>query len=431
LIAQLGDVAGSAVTNKLFLAALRRSVDIPSAFVEVLAADDNDGDLENGTPNECAIREAFGRHGLRFASGVVDAPSVLVSDAPSTQVRFVLTGLSTRCTSDAIDRVLLIWVPSSTAKLPVAGTAVMTQESPGVFAGTLPLPKDDVVFYSARVMFADGSTMPLADNLADRYYQLYNGETIPLYCTSFDTDPFADGWRTGTAKLDTPSPWKWENGVLEQVGEYPKELATFVEMPAIDIDQWSDVRVQYRRKLAVEDSQFDKARITVNGAQAWVNNTANRGDSSSLHHIDREWRFHDVRISGLTPGHSLRVAFELSSDAGLEFEGWAIDDVCVVANVNSVCGDGVKSPTEACDDGELNGNHPNSCRTWCQTPRCGDRIVDDKEECDHGPSGSNECTAMCRSLVDGAGCCSSSSSGSAPLALFVVLVLRRRRRCAR
>jgi len=431
LITQLGEAAGSALTNKLFLAALRRSVDIPSAFVEVLAADDNDGNLANGTPNECAIREAFGRHGLRFTSGFVEAPSVLVSDAASTQVRFHLTDLSTRCTSDAIASVLLIWLPSSTGKVPVAGTAVMTEESPGVYVGTLPLPKNDVVLYSARVMFVDGSTMPLADNLADRYYQLYNGETVPLYCTSFDTDPFAEGWRTGTSKLNTPSPWKWVNGGLEQVGEYPKELATFAELPAIDIGQWSDVHVQYRRKLAVEDSQFDKARITVNGAQAWLNNTANRGDSSSLHHLDREWRFHDVRISGLAAGHSLRVAFELSSDPGLEFEGWAIDDVCVVANVNSVCGDGVKSATEACDDGKLNGNHPNACRTWCQTPRCGDRIVDDKEECDHGPNGSNECTPMCKSLVDEAGCCSSSSSGSAPLALFVVLVLRRRRRCAR
>ena len=158
--------------------------------------------------------------------------------------------------------------------------------------------------------------------------------------------------------------------------------------------------------------------------------TANRGDSSTSHHIDKEWRFHDVRITGLTTGHSLRVAWELSADPGLEFDGWNIDDVCVVANVNSICGDGVKSPVEACDDGERNGNHPNLCRTWCQSPRCGDRIVDKMEECDQGPGGTSECTAQCKSLVDEAGCCSSSSTGSAPLAFFVLLMLRRRR-CAR
>ena len=432
MIAKLGETPGIAVTNKLFVAALRRSIDIPSTFIEVLAADDDDGNIENGTPNECTIRDAFGRHGLRFASGVVEAPDKLVSNNPTQQVRFNLSGLSSRCTSDAITRVLLIWVPGVATKAPAAGTLEMTEESPGVFVGSIPLPKDDLIHYSARVMFADGSTLLLADNLADRYYQLYNGETTPLYCTSFDEDPFANGWRTGTSKADVPSPWKWENNMLVQTGNYPKELNSYAEMPVVDIGQWSDVHVQYRRKLAVEDSQFDKARITVNGAQAFINATAGRGDSSAAHHIDRETRFHDVRITGLTTGHFLRVAFELSSDAGLEFDGWNIDDLCVVANVNSVCGDGVVSPTETCDEGDKNGNHPNTCRTWCAAPRCGDRIVDDKEECDHGPGGSMECTSMCRSLVDEAGCCSSSGgTASAPLALFVLLMMRRRRRCAR
>ena len=432
LIAKLGAVPGEAVMNKLFLAALRRSVDVPSSFVEVLAADDNDGNIDNGTPNECEIRAAFGRHGLRFASGTVDAPTTLVTDAAATPVQFKLTGLSTRCTSDAIDRVLLIWVPGAATKLPVAGTSLLTETAPGVWSGSVPLPKDDFIFYSARVMFADGTTLVIADNLADRYHQIYNGETVPLYCTNFDEDPFANGWRTGTSKPDMGSPWKWENNMLVQTGDYPPDLTSYVEYQAIDIGQWSDVHVQYKRKLAVEDSQFDKARITINGAAAWTNASAQRGDSSALHHIDKEFRFHDVRISGLTTGHFLRVAFELSSDKGLEFDGWNIDDFCVVANVNSICGDGVTSATEGCDDGDHNGNHPNTCRTWCASPKCGDRIVDDKEECDHGPGGSTECTAMCKSLVDEAGCCSSSGGRSAGgLALFVLLIVTRRRRCAR
>jgi hypothetical protein len=183
--------------------------------------------------------------------------------------------------------------------------------------------------------------------------------------------------------------------------------------------------------LEVEDSQFDKARITVDGGQAWLNTTANRGDSSSLHHIDREWRFHDVRVSGFTQGHQIRVAFELASDAGLEMSGWAVDDLCVVANPNSICGDGVLTGTEACDDGDRNGNRPNTCRTWCQKARCGDRIVDDGEECDHGLGGSPECTSMCASLVE-SGCCSSTSRPHGlVLAALVAVLLMRRRRCCR
>ena len=428
LIAQLGETAGNALVNKLFVASLRRAVSIPTAYVEVLAADDNDGNLDNGTPNECAIRAAFGRHGLRFASGHVEAPSTLVTAAPTVDVRFQLTGLSTRCSADAIDRVLLIWLPGVT-RVPAAGTALLTATGPATYTGTLPLPADDFILYSVRVQFADGSTLTLADNLADRYYQLYQGETVPLYCDSFDDDPFARGWTTSTSD-GSPSPWTWTDGRLEQAGIYAKEIKTSVRMPPVDIGQWSDVHLQYRRKLEVEDSQFDKARITVDGAQAWINATANRGDSSSLHHIDREWRFHDVRLSGVAPGTRYDIGFELQADAGLEFEGWAIDDLCVVANPNSICGDGEVSATEACDDGDANGNRPNACRTWCAKPKCGDRIVDDMEACDDGPTGSEDCTPMCQSLVE-VGCC---SAGDRPVHLWLLvgfLLLRRRRRCSR
>jgi hypothetical protein len=434
LIQDLGTTAGVALANKIFVGTLRRATDIPSSFIEALATDDDDGNLENGTPNECAIRDAFGRHGLREASGFVEAPSTLVTDAATTTVTFHLTGLSTRCTSDAIDKVLMIWVPSTTTGQPAGGTQLLTQTAPGVFTGTLPLPKDDVVFYTARVQFADGSTLHVADNSADRYYQLYNGETVPLYCTSFDEDPFANGWRTGTSDK-SPSPWTWNNGILEQAGIYPKDILTLAIMPTVDIKTtggtWSDVHLQYKRKLAVEDSQFDKARITVNGVQAWVNRTANRGDSSTLHHIDKEWRYHDVSLSKLVPSTKLSVAYELSADGGLEFEGWAIDDVCIVANVHSICGDGVVSAAEDCDNGEdENGERPNACRSNCVAPRCGDRIVDDKEECDEGPGGNKECTNACKSLVEEAGCCSGSRS-NAWLWVVVMGFLMRRRRCAR
>ncbi len=445
LIAQYGDTAGPALAIKLYVAALRRASSIPTSFVEVLAADDDDGNLDNGTPNECAIRAAFGRHGLRSASGSVDAPATLATSDPSAPVAFRVSGLSARCpAADAIDRAILIWVPSYT-RVPAAGSTQMTQTAPGVFTGSVPLPESDVVYYSAHILFADGTTLTLADNLGDRYYSLWQGETVPLYCTSFDTDPFAEGWHAATSD-GSASPWAWAvpdgnpddppaaytgSHVLMQAGRYAKAITTYVVMPQLDIGQWSDVHLQYRRWLAVEDSEFDKARIMVDGLQAWVNGTASRGDSSSFHTIDKEWRFHDVRVSGYVQGTKIDVAFELAADPGLQMGGWGIDDVCIVANVHSICGDGVVSPTEQCDDGPANGARPNACRSWCAKPRCGDFIVDDKEECDDGLSGSPECSMACKSLVD-VGCCSASSRvppGALVLGAIVLGFVLRRRRC--
>src|SRR5262249_31599049 len=145
----------------------------------------------------------------------------------------------------------------------------------------LPLGERDVVYYQAQVQFSDGSLLTLPDNLADQNYQLYQGSTVKLYCTTFDKDPFKDGWTTGTGD-GAPSPGKGGvppgtgatdppkaftgSSILAQAlgGDYTPNYFSWVRAPPVDIGQYSDVRVQYRRWLATEDSHFDQARITAN-----------------------------------------------------------------------------------------------------------------------------------------------------------------------
>ena len=185
------------------------------------------------------------------------------------------------------------------------------------------------------------------------------------------------------------------------------------------------MRLQYRRWLGVEDSHFDQAQVLANGTRAWLNFTDNMGDNSATQHVDKEWRFHDVPLTPYFSGHKLKVRWDLRADAGLQFGGWQLDDVCIVANPNSVCGDGVKSSTEQCDNGAMNADLPDVCRTDCRSPVCGDGILDSSEECDDGSAGSPECSNKCMRLtLPGAGCCSSSGGpGSAIVALLVGLVL--------
>ncbi|MGE3542349.1 MAG: M36 family metallopeptidase [Kofleriaceae bacterium] len=447
LIDELGVTEGEQVTRKIYLGTLRRASDIPTALIEALVEDDDDGNLANGTPHECAIRNAFGRHGLRTASGTILAPGTLDESARAKIVRIELSGLSNHCAVDDIETVTVDHV--SYGAIP-NGTLTATQIGTGAFWVQLPLEIDGTMRYRANVKFKDGTTLTLADNLADPYYQIYQGHTIPLYCTSFeDRDPFAEGWTTAT--LDgSASPWAWGtpaggatdpaaafsgNHVLAQAigGNYAPSSSSYVRMPTIDFGRWSDVRLQYRRWLAVEDSHYDQARITVNDVRAWVNTTADNGDASATHHVDREWRFHDLQLSGWAPGNTMTVAWDLTTDEGLELGGWALDDVCIVANINSVCGDGIRSPTEFCDDGANNANDPDRCRTYCQRPRCGDFIVDSNEECDHGPTGDYECASNCMEMeIPGlGGCCSANRDvgGSFGLSALVgVLMCWRRRR---
>lgn len=453
LVASMGEAAAVPLVNKIYLGALRRSVSIPTSLFEALAADDDDGDLSNGTPNECFIRDAYGRHGLRTATGVIEAPGVLAGNVPEVSVRVALDGLSDRCMGDEIERVKLTWKPDF-GSVPAAGSADMALVSPTEYSGILPLASSEVTLYQATVEFKDGSILTLPDNLGLPWYQLYQGTTVPLYCTSFETDPFAEGWTTGTDDPNVASLWKWGTptgtgstdpreayggtGILGMNlgGDYGSKQFSYAALPRIDVGQWSDVRLQFRRWLAVEDSHYDQARVMVNGAQAWVNSTQNIGDASSIHHIDREWAFHDVRLSGYGFGHTMDISFELKSDEGLHLGGWQVDDLCVVANTASVCGDGVRSPTEACDEGPANSNEPDAtCRTYCKLAECGDSIVDGDEQCDEGVATAT-CNAECK-LPEGAedgGCCGvgTSPQGAFGLAGVVgMLMLRRRRRARR
>jgi hypothetical protein len=445
LIADLGETQGIAVTNRLFLGTMRRAVNIPTSLIEALAEDDDDGNLANGTPHECAIRSAFGRHGLRTASGTIVAPGQLEQNALAIGVHIKVTGLTDRCTGDEVTGARLDWLSYKLS--PSSGSSEATLAGDDTYFAQLPLAPQDSVFYKARVQFADGSTMTLADNLADPWYQLYTGATVKLYCTDFETtDPFTDGWTAGTDDSDQHA-WQWGTPTsgasdphaaysgsrivaLALDGDYQPKQRTWLKSPAIDIGQYSDVRLHYRRWLAVEDSHFDQAKITANGKQAWVNFTGDNGDSSAIHHVDKEWRFHDVPLSGYFSGHTVTVGWELTSDEGLELGGWQLDDVCIVANPYSICGDGVKTATEQCDNGVDNRDAPDVCRTDCHLPACGDHIVDAREECDEGPEGSATCSQECKLVDDGGGCCSASGGDAGALAVAggVGLLLWRRRR---
>ncbi|MFH2005291.1 MAG: hypothetical protein ABI333_01775, partial [bacterium] len=60
---------------------------------------------------------------------------------------------------------------------------------------------------------------------------------------------------------------------------------------------------------------------------------------------------------------------------------------CIVVT----CGDGIKDPVEACDDGAGNSDIlPNACRTNCQRAHCGDGVVDLDEQCDDGEDGNSD-----------------------------------------
>jgi uncharacterized protein (TIGR03382 family) len=454
LIAVMGKQAGVAHADRLLYAAVQRAADIPSTYPAILAEDDDDGNLANGTPNQCLIDRAFSSHGL---TGSAQGGGLMI-ELPrhnGWQISFrVLEPASAACAQPEITRAELTWELGTDPA--VQGTVTMAA-SGDTYAARIPVQGENlVVRYRVTVELASGAVHRYPSNPADPMYEMFVGPVTEIYCTDFESDPFAQGWSTGA--VSGVDDWQWgePRGVYRDPleaysgtrvlgnnlsGPYSPDTGNYVDSPVIDVSGHDSVRLQYRRWLNVEDGYYDQATIRVNGAQLWQNASSDQGQSSDIHHTDMEWRFHDVDMTQAAQQGTVQVRFEIASDSGLELGGWTIDDFCIVAYQPSVCGDGVITGTEVCDDGAGNSDTtPDACRTSCQPAFCGDGVVDQGEQCDDGNAINGDgCDTSCAGEpgIEGegaGGCCDAGAapSSGAPLiwalALFAIAVILRRRR---
>ncbi len=414
LEAKLGQPAGFQKTIEIYYGIMQRASDIPSSYAEALVADDDDGDLSNGTPNRCEIDAAFARHGLSdptvslgLAAPVREGYNVSVKVTPPTG--------ASACPGPSVSSAVIDWNPRGVA----GGGQVTLTQTGDTFAGAIPTqPDGTVIQYKVTVTLSDGTNVAYPNNAADPLYEFYIGPVTTLWCADFEAG--ASDWTHGGQDDE------WEAGIpagiggdpkvafggtgvfgldLTQDGVYTPSSSTFAESPEIDLQGNTAVRLQYQRWLGVEDGFYDKAQIKANGTSVWNNFTsATEPQTSEVNHIDKEWRFQDVDLSSQTATGKIKLRFELESDQGLELGGWTMDDVCLVALSGPAltCGNGNVDTGETCDDG--NRVDGDGCSANC---------ADETE------------------TKDGGGCCSVGSGPESALALGFLtlgLVLRRRRR---
>lgn len=421
-ITLLGAGPGKQKADDAYYAILQRAADIPSTYVEVLAADDNDGNLANGTPNKCLIDRAFGPHGL------IDPTLGLGLAAPVRTGNDVTVSVNPPpgdCPAPAISSVVLSWRLRGQGALQ---TVPLTRTGNAFKAAIPTQPDGSVVEYKVAVSIANGTHVDYPDNVADPLYQYYIGPLVPVYCTDFETDPFAAGW-THQA-VSNRDDWQWgvpggaagsgdpamaasgskaignDLGNNGSDGMYVPSMSDFALSPVIDVSHATGVRLQYKRWLGVEDGFYDDAEVFADGQKLWSNFDTGNQDAST-EHVDREWRFQDLDLSAQAADGSVQIKFALTSDEGLQLGGWTIDDFCIMARTNIL-------------------------------PGCGNGTVDGAEQCDDGNNVAGDgCTESCtiEPGVDpgtaGGGCCSTGGSPAAPIGLGLLsafFLLRKRDR---
>ncbi len=365
LLAKHGEEVGDTVARKLYYGTLQRASDIPSTFAEVLVSDDDDGDLTNGTPNQCEINAAFGSHGLAdpqitLGLGAPTREGTTISMATNPPAR------ASACPGPEVSSAVVEWKVrgGAAAKLDLALTGTSySVELPKQPTGT-------VVQYSVTVTLSDTTKITFPNNAADPYYEMYVGEIEPLWCADFESG--GDEWLHGASPANRD---EWEVGApmglggdprtahggnnvlgvdLSLDGVYRRSAMLWAESPEIDLQgNTGNIRVQYYRWLGVEDGFFDSATVYANGAKVWGAFASAAEPESPTNHIDKEWRFHDIDVSSQVANGKLKLRFEIASDPGFNLAGWNIDDLCVV----------IAKPAPACEA-------DNSCDAVADTGCC-------------------------------------------------------------
>ncbi|MCB9689982.1 MAG: hypothetical protein H6735_33385, partial [Alphaproteobacteria bacterium] len=342
LQAEEGMTVGQHTTEQIFAGILRGGTDIPGTFFEALVSDDDDGDLTNGTPHQCEIVEAFGRHGL--ANGGEGGLAALHEQVPfqpadtRTDLSFQLQ--ASECFSGRARTGTLhyriggkgTWKES---EVDIEGSEVIGHV-PGQDAGTF-------VEYWIDGVDTDGLpfTAPLSGQFAP--YSFYAGDALEVGCETFEDNGgytskavvgSADEWKWTSPKGGVGKPttaftgkkiWSTDPGGDDSDGMYEPNTTTRIRSGDLDTYHYTGVFLQYRRWLQVEDGGFDIASIEANGKKVWTNATG--GD-----HQDWEWVSHVVDLDGRADQLSdFKLSFELAADGGVELGGWNIDDVCLMA----------------------------------------------------------------------------------------------------
>ena len=352
---ELGEEEAYETAVSIFVSGMRAGPTIPQAFDEFVFADDDNGDLSDGTPNLCSLVDAFGQHGLGFNGGssLFSLGHTPIGNQLEAAEGFPIVAdieiFAEQCLSSSLD--------VSTLYYSIDGGASWDTTELDVTADTVegfipPAISGTEILYYIGIEDSDGNGLTIPAGGAINPYSFYVGELEEIYCTDFEADDGnfthsllageeqegADDWLWGTPtglggdpSFAASGSKVWGNDLGGEIngqsynGEYQNEKHNQLLSDTYDISEYETVVLSYDRWLTVEDGFYDHAIITANGAEIWTNHDSSAGDE---HHTDVQWQNHSLSIP--TAGETtMQIGWEIDSDQGLSMGGWNIDNFCL------------------------------------------------------------------------------------------------------
>ncbi len=350
---QLGEEQGTIAATNIFTGLLKGNPVIETSYDEAVFADDDDANLENGTPNFCTIVTAFAGHGLGPQSGTGGPVRALIDPEVSWPA-----GEAAPIDASVFNSVAqcIAWDPTS--------AAVHWRVDGGEWQDTA-LTVADVTASGAIPAQADGSFVEYYVTVTNEQnaviaapvgglinpFSYYQGDVLEISCEDFEAGDGgfthelidgkeslgADDWQWGvpmgqagdpTAAYSGDHVWGNDLGDGDYNGEYQNEVTNRLSSPSLNTGSVQGAFLAYRRWLTVEDAQFDHARLFADGNEVWANHASTVGDE---HSKDSQWAAQVIDLAGAADDGAVVLQWELESDEGLGMGGWNIDDVCLYA----------------------------------------------------------------------------------------------------
>ncbi len=340
LASALGTSAGRARAEAIVVASIvADATNQPDAVREVFILDDNDGNLNNGTPNYASLSTAAQGRNLPFPqqqsqSGSIQHTPLGDTNLPNSS-RTVTASITVNSGSVSSAR-LFYNLGSGTSSTAMSGSgSTYTALIPGAAAGA-------TVTYYLTANLSGGSTLRAPGSGAFSYN--VNAPSGDIYFSNFEsgTAGWTNGlvsrqndWQRGRPRGKSGSGWQdpstaysgsnaWSNdiGAPGWNGAYASNVENWLRSPNINCSGRSNVYVQFRRWLTVERSRWDQADLLVNGQLVY------RNDFNS-NTVDTGWRLVTYRLPMADNNANVRIEFRLKTDGSVQLGGWNIDDLRV------------------------------------------------------------------------------------------------------
>jgi hypothetical protein len=344
--AAMGTPAAIALTNDIVIGSIVANASTrENAVREVFIADDNDGNLLNGTPNYTHLAGAATDKGIPYPQIQLATVShtALGNTAQRLTPRQVLATVAP--ISGSITQVRLHYNAGAGNQVrnmhPTGAVNGYQALLPGVIVGAVSYHFEAVHSTAAIVRY------PATGELS---YTVTGGTFAGFYSENFDGA--AAGWTS--VQVATQNDWQrgdpagkfgtsqgvaWADpqnavsglncygndlgntiGTTNWNGAYAANVENYLRSPMIDCTGKTGVKLRFKRWLTVEEAQFDQATIKVNGVLVWENPQVG-------HLVDTAWQTVEYSLPMADNNPAVQLEWGMNSDAGLQLGGWNIDDV--------------------------------------------------------------------------------------------------------